>query len=267
MEIRTRHSRKTSFHLEGHFWAMVPVLLLMVPASLFAGPPFTTDDPEPLEYRQGEILVASQVMQDQTGWSGTAPEFEFNYGVMNNLQLHIIAPLAFSAPNLGDRAYGLGDTELGAMFCFFRETATLPCLGTFPHLELPTGRQDLGLGTGTTRVFLPLWLKKNLGPVVTYGGGGYWINPGADQQNYWFFGWVVQCQVLTNLALGAETYHTTPEMVGGESSTRFNVGLTLDLSEAHHLLLSAGRDYQALDSFQGYFAYQLTFGPPSLPSP
>jgi hypothetical protein len=45
-----------------------------------AGPPFLTDDPEPVEYRHWEVYVASQLARDQGGWSGTAPQLEVNYG-------------------------------------------------------------------------------------------------------------------------------------------------------------------------------------------
>jgi hypothetical protein len=45
---------------------------------VWAGPPFTTDDPEPVEYRHWEIYVASQLEHDKGGWSGTSPHFEIN---------------------------------------------------------------------------------------------------------------------------------------------------------------------------------------------
>ena len=48
---------------------------------------------------------------------------------------------------------------------------------------------------------------------------------------------------------------------GGEGDTRFNVGGVIDFTEMHHLLLSAGRSLQGSNLFQGYVAYQLTFGP------
>ena len=31
-----------------------------------------------------------------------------------------------------------------------------------------------------------------LGPRTTYGGGGYWINPGPDNKNFWQLGWLGQ---------------------------------------------------------------------------
>lgn len=61
-----------------------------------AGPPFMTDDPETIEYQHHEFYISSQQVKTQDGRSGTLPHFEFNYGVAPDLQLHIIAPLAFN---------------------------------------------------------------------------------------------------------------------------------------------------------------------------
>jgi hypothetical protein len=57
-----------------------------------AGPPFVTVDPEPVEFRHWEVYVASSQMKSADGWSGTAPHVEVNYGVVPDVQLHIIAP-------------------------------------------------------------------------------------------------------------------------------------------------------------------------------
>jgi hypothetical protein len=40
--------------------------------------------------------------------------------------------------------------------------------------------------------FLPVWLQKDFGKWTTYGGGGYWINPGAGNKNWWFSGILLQ---------------------------------------------------------------------------
>ena len=125
---------------------------------------------------------------------------------------------------------------------------------------MPTGDRHRGLGSGQLRAFLPLWLQKSYGPWTTYGGGGYWINPGAGNHDWGFFGWQVQRQFFSNVNVGAEVFHTTVQAEGGEPETRFNIGLVLDVSDLQHVLLSAGRGLQGPNQFQGYVAYQLTFG-------
>ncbi|HJX65820.1 MAG TPA: hypothetical protein VJ860_17915 [Polyangia bacterium] len=51
---------------------------------------------------------------------------------------------------------------------------------------------------------------------------------------------------------------TTPDQVGGDANLRFNVGLVLDFTEHHHLLISAGRGIVGDALFQAYTGYQIT---------
>jgi len=239
-------------------------LLWFVPALAgisFAAPPFVTDDPEPVEYRHWEIYLASQHAKDKDGWSGTAPHFEVNYGAWPNLQLHLIAPLAYVKPDDGPSHYGFGDLELGAKYRFIQESDWRPMVGTFPIFDLPTGNSSRGLGSGHLRTFLPIWLQKSWGPWTSYGGGGYWINPGSENKNYWFFGWQVQRDLSKVITLGAEIFYNTPTTNGEGGRTGFNVGTIVNFTDEHHLLFSAGRDIHGQNRFSTYIAYQLTFGP------
>jgi hypothetical protein len=253
------------------FVKIIPGLLAAIVVAVFqltlglivawAGPPFVTDDPEPVEYRHWEIYLASQHAKDKDGWSGTAPHFEVNYGALPNLQLHLIAPLAYVKPEGGSSHYGFGDLELGAKYRFIQETDWRPMVGTFPIFDLPTGSSSRGLGSGQMRTFLPIWLQKNWGPWTTYGGGGYLINPGSENKDYWYAGGVLQRDLSEKVTLGGELFYTTPKSVGEGSQTGFNVGGIFNFSEEHHLLFSAGRDIHGPDRFLIYIGYQLTFGP------
>jgi len=226
-----------------------------------AGPPFVTDDPEPVDYQHWEVYLASQYQHASDGATGTAPHVEVNYGVLPDLQLHLIVPEAFNAPSGGSRHFGPGDTEVGAKYRLCTEAGGRPEVAVFPLAELPTGDDQRGLGSGHTQVFLPVWLQKTFGSWTTYGGTGYWINPGAGNRNWWLTGWLVQRQVLPDLAVGAEVFHETSQTVGGKSDTRMNLGITWDLSETYHVLASAGPTLQGPSKYQAYLALQLTFGP------
>ena len=241
--------------------AALIVLTLVLTDSAHAGPPFITDDPEPVDYQQWEFYIASMHLETADGWTGTAPHFELNYGAVTNLQLHLIAPLAYNAPNDGSFQYGYGDTELGVKFRFVQETAVLPQIGVFPLVEAPTGNRGRGLGGGEWRTFLPLWLQKDFGKWTLYGGGGYWINPGAGNQDWGFVGAVLQCQVRDNVLIGGEINHSTPAQIGGPADTTFNLGTVIDFTEHQHLLFSAGRSIHGPTDFQCYLAWQFTFGP------
>ncbi len=241
--------------------AAAAAFLLFLATTSLAGPPYVTDDPEPVEYRHWEFYLASQHFHDRDGWSGTAPHFEVNYGVIPDVQLHIIAPLAYSAPNGGGAQYGYGDTELGVKFRFVHEGKWVPQIGTFPFLEVPTGSRGRGLGNGSALVFVPLWLQKSFGAWTTYGGGGPWFDTARQHDHWWYFGWLLQRRLGEALTIGAELFHLTPRGIGGESDTRFNVGGIVNLSDTHHLLLSAGRSIVGQNRFQSYAAWLVTLGP------
>jgi hypothetical protein len=257
---------------KNYFLIAVPVGIL-VAAAIFvlarpaaAGPPFRTDDPEPVDYQHWEIYGFSQGTQKQGDTSGILPGVEVNYGAAPNLQLHVIAPFgSFDKPSgSAGTKFGYGDTELGVKYRFIEESKDgwWPQVGVFPLVEAPTGNLQRGLGTGRAHEFLPVWLQKDFDPWVTYGGGGYWINPGPANQNYWFAGWVLQRQVTKQLALGGEVFHQTADKIGGKDSTGFNLGGTYDFTDNYHLLFSAGRGLQnvtATNQFSYYLALQLTF--------
>lgn len=241
--------------------ATVVASILVATHLAWAGPPFTTDDPEPVEYQHWEVYFASRLFKDPSGWSGTAPELEVNYGAVPNLQLHLIAPISYVVVPHGPTLFGYGDTELGTKYRFFEETDSLPQIGTFPLIELPSGDRQRGLGTGHVQVFLPIWLQKSFGPWTTYGGGGYWFNPGKDNHDWGYVGWQLQREVASGLVLGAEIFHETTSQRGGEPITKINAGAIYDFSETYHLLLSAGHTIAGKSGMQAYTAFQITFGP------
>ena len=238
---------------------LVWVALHSATVALWAGPPFVTDDPEPVEYKHWEVYLAGLYNHETGREEGMLPMVEVNYGVLPDMQLHLIAPGAYVHEG-GDRAhYGYGDTELGIKYRFVHETDTLPQIGTFPLVEAPTGNESLGLGNGKTQVFLPLWLQKSLGKWTAYGGGGWWHNPGTGNQDFWRFGGVLQRKISDKLALGSEVYHETGSGAGEDGHTAFNLGGTYDFTEHQHLLFSAGRDFYGPVRFACYLAWQFTF--------
>ena len=225
-----------------------------------AGPPYTTDDPEPVEFLHWEAYLAFQnfwtIGQEA---DGTLPQFEVNFGAAPDLQLHVILPIAWSIAQSGPFYYGAGDIELGIKYRFVHESNWIPQIGIFPLLEVPVGNANENLGEGHVQCLLPIWIQKSFGPWSTYGGGGYWIsNPSAPGS--WFVGWQAQYQAVRWLAIGAEIYHGMTGQDGTPADTRFNVGMVADISELQHILFSAGYSF-ATNSGQAYLAYQLTFGP------
>jgi hypothetical protein len=238
--------------------AFVPALVLaaaMSSSQAWAGPPFLTDDPEPVEFKHWEFYAATQWSAERHAVSGTAPHVEVNYGALPNLQLHVIVPAVLAWSSGSAVEYGLGDIELGAKFRFLEEGEWRPQVGVFPLVTLPTGSQARGLGAGKAQGLLPLWIQKSFGPWTTYGGGGLRF---ASDGRAAVLGWLLQRKISEPIALGAEAYVTAP-LNGDAVQVQLNLGTVVDFSDEHHLLLLLGPSFGAGAEAQAYLAYQLTF--------
>jgi hypothetical protein len=237
-----------------------------------AGPPYVTDDPEPVPYQHFEFYNLSLGTAIRGDTQGEGPAWEYNYGLIPNGQVHIIAPMTFDSAAGAASQFGYGDTELGFKYRLIDENKSdwRPMLGVYPLVELPTGDVDRGLGAGYVRAYFPLWIQKSVGEWTTYGGGGYWINhgDGTTDRDYWFFGWLLQRQVTKQLAIGGEIFHQTSTVAFGatnpiytQPTTGFNIGAIYDFDDDHHLLVSVGAGLQnasTTNEFSWYVAYQIT---------
>jgi hypothetical protein len=233
----------------------------MAPPTLRAGPPYITDDPEPVDLHDWEVIVSFLGFHDASGWSGETPYVDINYGAFHNVQLHIAPALALSSGARSPFQFGYGDTELGVKYRFVDETPTCPQVAIYTLLEVPTGDSNRGLGSGNVDGFLPLWIEKNFGPWTAYGGGGYWITPGIGNKNWGYTGCVVQRKITPRLTLGVEAFYETARVAGGTSNTVLNFGGGLDLSDTYHILFSAGHTVLGESAFDCFLGLQITFGP------
>ena len=236
--------------------------MLMASPLALAGPPFMTDDPEPVDYQHHEFYISTQQTKTADGRAGTLPHVEFNYGVVPDVMLHIIVPYAFNDPVGGPNEHGLGDVELGVKYRFVQETESHPMVGIFPIYMTQTGNTDKGLGNGASQFFLPVWLQKRWGEWQSYGGGGYWVNDALGAKNHWFFGWQLQRDLSDHLTLGGEIFHSTEQAQGQGSSTGFNLGGAYNFDENNHLLFSVGKGLSNADltnQFSSYLGYQWTW--------
>ena len=97
---------------------LAAVLFVAAFGRAWAGPPFLTDDPEPVPYRHWEFYLFGS-MDDGPGVAlYQGPAVGVNYGVVPSLQLHLAVPTAWSVPAQGPSAKRLGDAELGLKFRF-----------------------------------------------------------------------------------------------------------------------------------------------------
>ena len=248
----------------GAGWLLVMGLVGLPVA--WAGPPFQTDDPDPVAFRHFEMYAFE--LSDGTTDGGTVlelPSYEMNYGVVPNVQLHLVVPVAASfAPHGGAVNYGIGDTELGAKVRLLKETKRSPEVGIFPFFELPSGSAAKGLGVGAAWYRVPLWIQKSFGAWTSYGGGGEAVVEAEGYKDYPFAGWLVQRQLNKKLTLGGELYGHGAEGAAATSTraaTMFDVGGIYEFKPGFDLLFAAGKSVYGQPETYTYLSLFWTWGP------
>lgn len=206
---------------------------LCTPVAAWAGPPFLTDDPEPTETGHWEIygplIEADGRGVDFEGSAGV----ELNYGAAPDLQITVGLPVAFTHDQRGMR-WGVGDVAVSAKYRFYHKENAGLSIAAFPGMTLPTA------SNGKLTGLLPVWFQKDSGPWSVFGGGGYVINPGEGNRNYWKGGIAVSRHVTPKLLIGIEADRQGAGIVGGNAATSFGFGAIYLLKAPFRLLASGG---------------------------
>ncbi len=240
-------------------WAAPSALAaLSLAAPALAGPPYVTDDPQPTEQGHWEIYayVGGAHAPGETAGEGG---LDLNYGGAKDLQLTVVIPAAFSTA--GADPIGMGVIEAAAKYKILHqdEHGWMPDLAVFPRLFIPTASSQFA--ATRPNLLLPVWAEKDFGPWSVFGGGGYQLNPGSANRNFWVSGLVVTRQVNERLNLGAEVFHQTPETIEGKPLTGINVGVIYKVADHWALLASGGPGIQNRDQgqYDFYLSLQLTY--------
>ncbi len=232
--------------------------LLLLAGGARAGPPFSTDDPQPVDLFHWEFYLASEQQFGSTGRvEATLPHLEINYGALAGVQLHVVAPMGYLRAD-GRTSYGYGNTEIGMKYRFIGETERVPQAGIFPLVELPTGDRAKDIGSGRPQVFLPVWIQKSWGSLTTYGGGGFWYNPGDGRKNFAFAGWQIQYDFSRAVTLGCEAYYRGADTEDARSAGGISIGGYINLDDNNHILFDIGHSVSGEQFTTGYIGYQVT---------
>lgn len=216
-------------------------LSLAAAAPAHAGPPYVTDDPQPTARGHWEIydfVDGAHVPGSTAGGGG----LDLNYGAAKDLQLTAAIPFAYDTADGGH--LGMGVIELAAKYKFLRQAdgSALPDVAFFPRVFVPTARAELG--PRRANLLLPLWLERDFGAWSVFGGGGYQINPGEGNRNFWSSGIALTRQVTDRLNLGAEITYQTPDARDGRAFTGANLGVLYKMTDHWSLLASGGPGLQ-----------------------
>jgi hypothetical protein len=236
--------------------ALAAILLGILPVPALAGPPYDTDDPQPTDYRHWELYLFGAGARGGSTFDGSAG-LDVNYGATRDLQLTATLPLNFAR---GAGAHtGIGDVELGVKYRFYHDDAGGFSIAAFPRLILPSSGKRYG--SGKTATLLPLWAQKDVGKWSLFGGGGYAINPGAGNRNYWQAAGAVTRELSSRLSVGGEVTHRGPDSVGARPTTTLGLGAIYRLKGPLSLLTSAGPSFAGHrgDRYHVYVALGLTY--------
>ncbi|MGH8182703.1 MAG: hypothetical protein ACREPH_03485, partial [Rhodanobacteraceae bacterium] len=222
-------------------WRMLGAgITLVFVAPCFAGPPFFTDDPVPVDFQHNEFYVFGTLDHPDGVSTLQGPAIEYNRGVAHDTQFHVVLPLAWNVPAHGGKAIGLGDIELGIKYRFLNANDGEWQIGVFPMVELATGSARRGLGNGRTWYRLPLWVQKSTGAWTLDGGGGFIVNPAPGMYNAAFGGLLAQYAFSPRWTLGAEVFRQNALAVDQPGYTLLNIGGYLNVTQHFSLLFSAG---------------------------
>jgi hypothetical protein len=206
-------------------------------APALAGPPYLTDDPIPTDTGHWELYAFTAGEGHGSTLDGDAG-FDLNYGPVEGVQLTATLPLSFSHAPVEGWKSGTGDVELGVKYRFFHDEKNKVSAAIFPRAILPTAAHSPG---ERTRFLMPLWVGKDFaGGTSLFGGGGYTVNPGAGNRDFWEAGIAATHDLSKTVSVGAEIMRQGPDTLGGKPQTRAGIGTIVRLSDHYALLFSGG---------------------------
>ncbi|HKW16742.1 MAG TPA: hypothetical protein VJO35_04470 [Terriglobales bacterium] len=254
--------------------SLLVFFFLAIPTLWAQGPPYQTDDPVPVDYRHYEAYIFGTADGTPVEMDSTGPAFEFNWGAVPRIQLHLVLPLGTIVPSnnpiylpsgAGPSAFGITDVETGVKWAWIKETKHLPQVGTFTMFELPTGSYSRGLGVGKVWYKVPLWLQKNIGSWTLDGGAGETIVPQTEYRNFPYGGFLVKRDVIHNrLELGTEVFSHGRE---GDAPAQIRASTMVDVGGYYHFknpdhqfLFAYGHSVAGLTENYAYLGLYWTWG-------
>jgi hypothetical protein len=229
---------------------LLAIAAVATPTPAFAGPPYLTDDPVPADAGHWEAFAFAEGEGRHSDFDGDVG-LDINYGLVKDVQITATIPLSFSHESLEGWSSGSVDLEFGVKYEFLHDKGRGISASVFPSVTLPTARDAR---EGKKSFFLPLWAQKDFaGGTGIFGGGGYTINPGTGNRDFWQGGIAVTQDVSEKFSVGVEIIRQGSDTRGGTGQTRAGVGTVLQLTGHHSLLISGGPTWA--DHKTSYHAY------------
>lgn len=239
---------------------LAALLLCLVPLAAIAGPPYLTDDPDPIDYGTFEIIPAFTVDRASDGEEIAGPVADFNYGIAPDMHLNVGPGIARTLPADAPSQSGLGDTRVALKWRFHQETDDSPEIAIYPAMELPTGNASRGLGNGQVWYQFPIWFEKTWrGGWSSYWGAGWTLNHAPGQRDYFYGGWQLQKQLSDTWTLGGEVYSQGASAMGAAGWAALNLGGGYKLTGDASVIFSFGHSFAGASQALGYLGIDFTW--------
>jgi hypothetical protein len=98
-------------------------------------------------------------------------------------------------------------------------------------------------------------VQKDVGSWSIFGGGGYAVNPGVGNNDYWTGGLAVSHQLTPKLLFGIEANRQGAATIGGTGSTSLGVGTIYQLKAPFRLLASGGPTFEDGGGAAGFHVF------------
>ena len=220
-----------------------------------------TDDPGTPGNGKWENNIAILLEHRPNEWSIETPQFDFNYGWGDHIQLTLQGgPVILKRADHGPVG-GVSGTEAAVKWRFFDEEATGFAVSMFPRIIFNVLQSSVrhGIAEDGTRFQIPFEIAKTFGRFhadAEFGPVG--ISVGRSE---WLYGIVGGYNVAKATMLMAEL-HGTSRMNFTRDTLTVNFGLRHEFDEHRILIISMGHEIQTPDeptALIGYFGMQFVY--------
>ncbi|HJP03821.1 MAG: hypothetical protein CL799_09530 [Chromatiales bacterium] len=196
-----------------------------------------TDDTGIVEEGVYELTVAFSGEETDAGDSFTAPKFETEYGLGNNMHVGFGWSRAVVSPEEGERKAGLGEGKLLFKWQFYEGDGTALVLAPAYGVPLSGSSQDRGIIEDVRVLSVPVVGSVESGDWIFTGQVGYDMT--STGPNGVFYGAWVGYSLTDSVELMAEVYRE--EAVGeSEDNTNWRFALTVGVGDNGSLMFGYG---------------------------
>lgn len=225
------------------------LLLAVLPSASFAGPPLATDDSETPGRKGWEVNLSHNIERTRDEFLMETPLLDFNYGFRDNDQFKVEFALLALDPQEESTHWGISDLLIGYKYRFLEEDEAGFMASVYPQVLAPVGNADLGLGSGSAVLLLPVQAGKHFAQdrLFVYGELGYDIVFENASANSWKYGVAAEWKATDKWELMAEVAGFVFPGDAEPDDVFFNIGTKLDFSENVAFIGSAGRSLRSRD--------------------